>query len=223
MMKFVLPRYLYQSMHTASPSLSSVETSYSFGREMIHCVQWMHPTPCVLSETALSGLQFIILAWHEAGKTPAADSPLLLFPLCYDSTLFLWLSLDLGPWLRHWKVPCKALENNTCLIMVPSFSHPQPYSPGRHSMGGRRAGVPGYPSEKNQDTGFFLCDIPWVSKEQDNLCDQVKNLLWKLPRTLDWAVSYKPACITCRSRHTVLEEYPKFENLGRTLPLSLYF
>lgn len=109
MMKFVLPRYLYQSMHMASPSLPSVETSYSFGREMIHSIQWMHPTPCVLSETALSGLQFIILAWHEAGKIPAADSILLFFPLCYNSTFFVWLSLDLGPCLtcrihaRHWK------------------------------------------------------------------------------------------------------------------------
>lgn len=108
MMKFVLPRYLYQNMHMASPSLPSVETNHSFGREMIHCVQWMHPTPCVLSETALSGLQFIILAWHEAGKIPAADSPLVFSPLCYNSTFFVWLSLDLGPCLkwvhaRHWK------------------------------------------------------------------------------------------------------------------------
>lgn len=91
------------------PPLPSIETNHTFGREMIHCVQWMHPTPCVLSETALSGRQFIILAWHEAGKIPAADSPLLFFPLCYNSTFFVWLSLDLRWCLscrvraRHWK------------------------------------------------------------------------------------------------------------------------
>lgn len=111
--------------------------------------------------------------------------------------------------------------------MVLNFSHPQTvHSPGRLWMGGRRAGnstagVPGYPSRKT--TGFFLCEILWVSKEQNNLCGQVKNLLWKFSRTLDWAVPYKPAYITCSSRHRVQEEYPTFENLGRTLPLSLYF
>lgn len=124
MMKFVLPRYSYQSMHMASPSLSSVETSYSFGREMIHCVQWMHPTPCVLSETALSGLQFIILPCHETGKILPADSPLLLFALCYNSTFFMWFSLDLGPYLRC-RAKCKTLEDNTCLIMALNFSSPK--------------------------------------------------------------------------------------------------
>lgn len=36
---FVLPRYLYQSMHMASPSPPPAETSYSFDRKMIQCVQ----------------------------------------------------------------------------------------------------------------------------------------------------------------------------------------
>ena len=100
MKKFVLPRYLYQSMHMASPSLPSVETSYSFDREMIHCVQWMHSAPWVLSETALAGLQFVILAWHEAGKIPAADSLFLFFPLRPNSTFSVWLFLHLALRLR---------------------------------------------------------------------------------------------------------------------------
>lgn len=179
MMKFVLPRYLYQNMHMASPSLPSVETNHSFGREMIHCVQWMHPTPCVLSETALSGLQFIILAWHEAGKIPAADSPLVFSPLCYNSTFFVWLSLDLGPCLkwvhaRHWKTI------HVSSWFWTSATHRQSvHWPDRLSMGGRRAGnsTAWLPFRKKQDTGFILCNILWVSEEQDDLCDQVKNLL----------------------------------------------
>lgn len=36
---FVLPRYLYQSMHMAFPFPRPAETSYSFDRKMIQCVQ----------------------------------------------------------------------------------------------------------------------------------------------------------------------------------------
>lgn len=74
----------------------------------------MHSTPWVSAEPALAGLQFIILAWHEAGKVPSADSPFLFFPLTlhyisgvrhiqgplhWKKTTFLTVVLDFScPW-----------------------------------------------------------------------------------------------------------------------------
>lgn len=119
MKKFVLPRYLYRHMHMAFPSLPSVETSYSFDRQMIHCLQWMHSTPWALSETAPAGLQFIIFACHEAGKILAADSPFLFFLLLPNSIFSAWLSLDLALRLRR-----RIHPRPTFMTMVLEFSYP---------------------------------------------------------------------------------------------------
>lgn len=159
--KFVLPRYLYQSMHMASPSLPSVETSYSLDRAMIHCIQWMHSTPWVLSGTALAGLQFIILAWHEAGKIPAADSVFLFFPLRPNTTFSAWLSLDLA-----WRLSCRIHPRPTQTGKQSISDHssgplPPTESPlteqGLHGFRQEEelAGVPGYPSEKNKTLDSF--------------------------------------------------------------------
>lgn len=85
---------------TWPPPLPPVESSYSFDKQMLHCIRWMQSTAWVLSEIALAGLQFVMLAWHEAGEIPAADSPFLFFPLCPNNTSSLWLSFDFAQCLR---------------------------------------------------------------------------------------------------------------------------
>lgn len=131
------------------------------------------------------------------------------------------------PWTVLKVGTCKALEDNTCLIIVLNFSHPQTvHSPGRLCMGGRRAdnstaGVPGYPSGKHRTVDSF-CVTYSGSVRSRMIC------------VIKWRTFYKSfpglwteQCFTSlptlpAAPGIVLVEYPTFENLGRSLPLSLY-